>query len=108
MKKPLIILSAALVGCSNPYYLMKFGHNSNPREGWPVNSNCDPTADYIGGGIGAEHQHENGSVTEWDTTLGAKRIRQCVFLLNGEPLPAIDDASFGAEFEIRHKIPMRR
>lgn len=94
-------LGAALVGCaSQPYWLVEFDHLSNPAVGYPFDDRCDPSADFLGAGVGLAWERRR-STTEIDVAIGQKRIRECI----GND--GIQDHTLGGRLAVRHKIPFR-
>lgn len=88
-----------LTGCvGTPYWVLEGEHTSNPGRGNSLNERCDSTAEFLGGGVGTEIQHDR-STTELEVTAGVQRILAC---------GAEDDTDFGMRFSWKQKIPMRR
>lgn len=85
----LAALVAAVSGCSHVFPIATYSHHSDPTVGEPFDHdtlNCDPTSDFLGGGVGYAHKG-----TRVYVSVGRKMVRQCD--LPGTP--HVDHSSIG-------------
>lgn len=91
-------LVVAVTGCAHVYPVAMYGHISDPSRGRPFNQNCDPTADFAGGGVGLEHGNNRAYIA-----LGQKLVRTC----DSPGLPHVDDRSLGGMGIFIHEFRKR-